>query len=144
MKKDAETGNVIPVSGVGFKVWSIDDEKYISQAVNYPEETTLDTFYTNETGSLMLPNELVYGNYELHEVKAPTGYFLNAEPVAFVVDGTDKTIEVEKYDTAQKGRISVSKRGDIFKNPHKRKRRNRNSRLYDLLSDFRGKRSRRS
>ena len=115
MKKDAETGNVIPVSGVGFKVWSIDDEKYISQAVNYPEETTLDTFYTNETGSLMLPNELVYGNYELHEVKAPTGYFLNAEPVAFVVDGTDKTIEVEKYDTAQKGRISVSKRGDIFK-----------------------------
>ena len=62
----------------------------------------------------MLPNELVYGNYELHEVKAPTGYFLNAEPVAFVVDGTDKTIEVEKYDTAQKGRISVSKRGDIF------------------------------
>jgi len=115
VKKDAETGNVIPVSGVGFKVWSIDDEKYISQAVNYPEETTLDTFYTNETGSLMLPNELVYGNYELHEVKAPTGYFLNAEPVAFVVDGTDKTIEVEKYDTAQKGRISVSKRGDIFK-----------------------------
>lgn len=115
VKKDAETGNVIPVSGVGFKVWSIDDEKYISQSVNYPVEETIDTFYTNETGSLMLPNELVYGNYELHEVKAPTGYFLNAEPVAFVVDGTDKTIEVEKYDIAQKGRISVSKRGDIFK-----------------------------
>ena len=115
VKKDAETGNIIPVSGIGFKVWSVDDEKYISQSINYPTEETIDTFYTNETGSLMLPNELVYGNYELHEVKAPTGYFLNAEPVAFVVDGTDKTIEVEKYDTAQKGRISVSKRGDIFK-----------------------------
>lgn len=115
VKKDAETGNVIPVSGVGFKVWSVDDGKYISQSINYPTEETIDTFYTNETGSLMLPNELVYGNYELHEVKAPTGYFLNAEPVAFVVDGTDKTIEVEKYDTAQKGIISVSKRGDIFK-----------------------------
>ena len=31
------------------------------------------------------------------------------------VDGTEKTVEVEKFDTAQKGRISVSKRGDIFK-----------------------------
>ncbi|MBQ6168455.1 MAG: TonB-dependent receptor [Ruminococcus sp.] len=115
VKKDAETGNVIPVSGIGFQIWSVDDEKYISQTINYPEETTLDTFYTNETGSLMLPNELVYGNYELHEVKAPTGYFLNSEPVPFTVDGTEKTIEVEKYDTAQKGRISVSKRGEIFK-----------------------------
>ena len=115
VKKDAETGNIIPVSGIGFKVWSVDDGKYISQSINYPTEETIDTFYTNETGSLMLPNELVYGNYELHEVKAPTGYFLNAEPFAFVVDGTDKTIEVEKYDIAQKGRISVSKCGDIFK-----------------------------
>ena len=115
VKKDAETGNIIPVSGIGFKVWSVDDGKYISQSLNYPTEETIDTYYTNETGSLMLPNELVYGNYELHEVKAPTGYFLNAEPVSFVIDGTDKIIEVEKYDIAQKGRISVSKRGDIFK-----------------------------
>lgn len=115
VKKDAETGKVIPVSGIGFKVWSVDNEKYISQTINYPEETTLDTFYTNETGTLMLPGELAYGNYELHEVKAPTGYYLNAEPVPFTVDGTEKTIEVEKYDTAQKGRISVSKRGEIFK-----------------------------
>lgn len=115
VKKDAETGKVIPVSGIGFKVWSVDNEKYISQTINYPEETTLDTFYTNETGTLMLHDKLAYGNYELHEVKAPTGYFLNAEPVPFTVDGTEKTVEVEKFDTAQKGRISVSKRGDIFK-----------------------------
>ena len=115
VKKDAETGNTIPVSGIGFKVWSVDDEKYISQTVNYPSEETIDTFYTNETGTLMLPDKLAYGNYELHEVKAPTGYFLNEEAVPFTVDGTEKTVEVEKFDTAQKGRISVSKRGDIFK-----------------------------
>ena len=115
VKKDAETGKVIPVSSIGFKVWSVDNGKYISQTVNYPAEETIDTFYTNETGTLMLPDKLAYGNYELHEVKAPTGYFLNAEPVPFTVDGTEKTVEVEKFDTAQKGRISVSKRGDIFK-----------------------------
>lgn len=115
VKKDAETGSIIPVSGVGFKVWSVDNEEYISQSINYPIEETIDTFYTNENGSLMLPNELVYGNYELHEVKAPNGYYLDGEPVAFTVDGTEKTIVVEKFDTAQKGKISVTKRGEIFK-----------------------------
>ncbi|MBR6982740.1 MAG: hypothetical protein IKH75_04255, partial [Ruminococcus sp.] len=114
-KKDAETGKVIPVSGVGFKIWSIDSGEYVSQNINYPEEAALDTFYTNESGTLMLPKELVYGDYELHEVKAPTGYFLDNEPVPFTVDGAEKTITVEKYDTPQKGKISVSKRGDIFK-----------------------------
>lgn len=114
-KKDAETGKVIPVSGVGFKIWSVDRGEYISQNINYPEETALDTFYTNENGILMLPKELAYGDYELHEVKAPTGYFLDNEPVAFTVDGSEKTIEVEKYDTPQKGKISVTKRGDVFK-----------------------------
>ena len=114
-KKDAETGKIIPVSGVGFKVWSVDNGEYISQSINYPEETTLDTFYTNDSGTLMLPKELAYGDYELHEVKAPTGYFLDNESVPFTVDGSEKTIEVEKYDTPQKGKISVSKRGDIFK-----------------------------
>lgn len=114
-KKDAETGKIIPVSGVGFKIWSVDHGEYISQNINYPEETALDTFYTNESGTLMLPKELVYGDYELHEVKAPTGYFLDDEPVPFTVDGSEKTIEVEKYDTPQKGKISISKRGDVFK-----------------------------
>ena len=114
-KKDAETGKIIPVSGVGFKVWSVDRGEYISQNINYPEETTLDIFYTNDSGTLMLPKELAYGDYELHEVKAPTGYFLDNEPAAFTVDGTEKVITVEKYDTPQKGKISVSKRGEIFK-----------------------------
>ena len=114
-KKDAETGKVIPVSGVGFKIWSVDRGEYISQGISYPEETTLDTFYTDENGTLMLPKEIAYGEYELHEVKAPTGYFLDNEPVPFTVDGSEKTIEVEKYDTPQKGKISISKRGDVFK-----------------------------
>ena len=114
-KKDAETGKVIPVSGVGFKIWSVDRGEYVSQTINYPEEAALDIFYTNESGTLMLPKEFAYGDYELHEVKAPTGYFLDDEPVPFTVDGSEKTIEVEKYDTPQKGKISISKRGDIFK-----------------------------
>ena len=114
VKKDAEAGNVIPVSGIGFKVWDCANSGYVSQKINYPFEAILDTFYTDESGSLMLPQELVYGNYELHEVQSAEGYVLDKEPVPFTVDGMAETVVVEKFNTAQKGKISVQKTGDIF------------------------------
>lgn len=114
VKKDAETGNIIPVSGIGFMVWDCANNAYVSQKINYPSEMTLDIFYTDETGTLMLPNELAYGDYELHEVQSANGYVLDKTPVSFTIDGTEKTVVVEKFNTAQKGRISVQKTGDIF------------------------------
>ena len=115
VKKDAETGNVIPVSGIGFKVWDCANSEYISQKIYYPSEMILDEFYTDESGSLMLPNELAYGDYELHEVQSAEGYVLDKNPVPFTIDGSVETVVVEKTNTAQKGRISVQKTGDIFK-----------------------------
>ena len=114
VKKDAETGNVIPVSGIGFKVWDCANSEYISQKIYYPSEMILDTFYTDESGSLMLPQELAYGDYELHEVQSAEGYVLDKNPVPFTIDGSEETVVVEKTNTAQKGRISVQKTGDIF------------------------------
>lgn len=114
VKKDAETGNVIPVSGIGFKVWDCANSEYISQKIYYPSEMILDEFYTDESGSLMLPNELAYGDYELHEVQSAEGYVLDKNPVPFTIDGSVETVVVEKTNTAQKGRISVQKTGDIF------------------------------
>ena len=114
VKKDAETGNIIPVSGIGFKVWDCANSEYVSQKINYPSEMILDTFYTDESGSLMLPNELAYGDYELHEVQSAEGYVLDKKPVPFTIDGSVETVVVEKTNTAQKGKISVQKTGDIF------------------------------
>lgn len=114
VKKDAETGNVIPVSGIGFKVWDCANSEYVSQKIYYPSEMILDEFYTDENGSLMLPNELAYGDYELHEVQSAEGYVLDKNPVPFTIDGSVETVVVEKTNTAQKGRISVQKTGDIF------------------------------
>lgn len=114
VKKDAETGNVIPVSGIGFKVWDCANSGYVSQKINYPSEIILDTFYTDESGSLMLPQELIYGNYELHEVQSAEGYVLDKNPVPFTIDGSVETVVVEKTNTAQKGKISVQKTGNIF------------------------------
>ena len=114
VKKDAETGNIIPVAGIGFKVWNCDTESYVVQTVNYPTPAEIDTFYTDETGTLMLPNELVYGNYELHEVQSANGYVLDSEPVPFTIDGAVDTVVVEKTNKPQKGKISVQKTGDVF------------------------------
>ena len=114
VKKDAETGNVIPVSGIGFKVWDCANSEYVSQKIYYPSEMILDEFYTDESGSLMLPNELAYGDYELQEVQSAEGYVLDKNPVPFTIDGSVETVVVEKTNTAQKGRISVQKTGDIF------------------------------
>lgn len=114
VKKDAETGNVIPVSGIGFKVWDCANSEYISQKIYYPSEMILNTFYTDESGSLMLPNELVYGDYELHEVQSAEGYVLDKNPVPFTIDGSVETVVVEKTNTAQKGKISVQKTGNVF------------------------------
>lgn len=114
VKKDAETGNIIPVSGIGFKVWDCQNECYVEQKINYPTQITIDTYYTDESGSLMMPSELVYGNYELHEVQTANGYVLDETPVQFTVDGKEEVITVEKLNTAQKGRISIQKTGDIF------------------------------
>ena len=114
VKKDAETGNIIPVSGIGFKVWDCANSEYVSQEINYPSEMILNTFYTDESGSLMLPNELAYGDYELHEVQSAEGYVLDKKPVPFTIDGSVETVVVEKTNTAQKGKISVQKTGDIF------------------------------
>lgn len=114
VKKDAETGNIIPVSGIGFKVWDCQNECYVEQTINYPTQITIDTYYTDESGSLMMPSELVYGNYELHEVQTANGYVLDETPVQFTVDGKEEVITVEKLNNAQKGRISIQKTGDIF------------------------------
>lgn len=114
VKKDAETGNIIPVSGIGFKVWNCQNECYVEQTINYPTQITIDTYYTDESGSLMMPSELVYGNYELHEVQTANGYVLDETPVPFAIDGQEEVITVEKFNTAQKGKISVRKTGDIF------------------------------
>ena len=114
VKKDAETGKVIPAAGIGFKVRNTDTGEYIVQHINYPTPVDIDTYYTDVTGKLMMPEKLSYGNYEIIEQCTAYGYVLNAEPVSFKVDGTKTTVTVEKSNMPQKGIIKLSKRGEIF------------------------------
>ena len=120
VKVDSETGKIIPYEGAGFEIYDSNGQK-ISMTFAYPTPTTIDTFYTNSEGYLITPEVLPYGEYSLVEVQAPYGYALDKTPVAFSVssenaekENTLTIVKVEKKNTAQKGKISVHKTGDIF------------------------------
>ena len=121
VKVDAETGKAIPYAGAGFQLYR-PDGSLITQTFTYPEVTAIDTFYTNDEGTLITPEKLEYGSgYSLVEVFAPYGYTLNSEPVYFDVvqdeasdEGGVTVIEVIKENTAQKGIIKISKSGEVF------------------------------
>ena len=120
VKVDSESGNVIPYEGAGFEIYDSNGQK-ISMMFAYPTPTTIDTFYTNSEGYLITPEVLPYGEYSLVEVQAPYGYALDKTPVAFSVSSENAEkensftiVKVEKQNTAQKGKISVRKTGDIF------------------------------
>ena len=114
VKKDAETGKIIPAAGIGFKVRNTDTGEYIVQHINYPTPTDIDTYYTDITGKLMMPEKLPYGNYEIIEQCTAYGYVLDSAPIAFKVDGEKTIVTVEKFNMPQKGIIRISKSGEIF------------------------------
>ena len=121
VKVDSETGKTIPYEGAGFEIYDSNGQK-ISMTFAYPTPTTIDTFYTNSEGYLITPEVLPYGEYSLVEVQAPVGYVLDSTPVSFTVSADNAeeenaltVIKVRKENTAQKGKISVQKTGDIFK-----------------------------
>lgn len=101
IKVDSETGQT--VRGVtGFKIRNTQTN----------EESEI--YYTDESGSLSLPNEVTYGDYELTEVVPPNGYVLNTTPVSFSIDGNTPEVVIRLSDRPEKGKISVLKKGEMF------------------------------
>ena len=91
-KRDAETGKIIPAAGVGFQIRDLSTGELISQTVYYPSPVTITTFYTDDSGTLMLPSELPWGSYELIEVATCYGYVLDS------VDDCGNVLEKEVDD----------------------------------------------
>ena len=114
VKKDAETGKIIPAAGIGFKVRNTDTGKFVVQHITYPTPADIDTYYTDVTGKLMMPEKLPYGNYEIIEQCTAYGYVLDSAPIAFKVDGSKTVVTVEKHNMPQKGIVNISKSGEVF------------------------------
>ena len=121
IKADAETGKPIPYKGAGFEIYDPDGEK-IAMKCSYPVPMEISTFYTDEKGTLVTPQELKYGKgYSLVEVQAPYGYVLNKEPVYFDIEKNRSeqengftVVRIVKQDFPQKGNIIVYKTGEYF------------------------------
>ena len=120
VKKDAETGNTIPLAGAGYQIYDSAGE-LVTMKYTYPEVTTLDTFYTGADGYLITPEELPFGEYTMVEVQAPYGYVLDSTPIPFTVAQENSTEEsgvtvvvTEQKNVPQKGRILVSKTAEEF------------------------------
>ena len=121
IKKDSETGNIIPLVGATFKVWDVATRQYIKQTYNYPVPTEIEEFTTSQDGTLVLPEGLIPGEYQLQEINAPYGYVLNEDRMSFSINATTPenpeyidTIEVEFPNTAQKAVVTVFKKGEVF------------------------------
>ena len=59
-KKDAESGKIIPLAGTAVKIRNADTGEWVVQHINYPSPIDIDTFVTDSTGTLMLPEPLPF------------------------------------------------------------------------------------
>ncbi|MCD2237487.1 SpaA isopeptide-forming pilin-related protein [Listeria monocytogenes] len=115
VKKDVETGKVIPLAGATFKVKD-SEGNFITQHVNYPSDKDITEFVTAADGTLVLPESLAYGDYTLVEVKAPNGYLLNKEEIPFNVNANNdgKMITLDFSDAPAKGKVKGIKTKEVI------------------------------
>lgn len=109
IKTDIETGKNIPASGVRFKLYK--NGKQVSQQVTYPAIQTIDVFETDKNGQVTFPQQLTYGDYEIEEVQAPTGYVLSDKRLAVNISGNETVVTVKFANTPQKGQLQITKTG---------------------------------
>lgn len=109
-KHDLNTGAVVPIAGVEFKM---KDKKgnYVKLYDHHTGKYT-EVFVTRSDGKVELPNTIGAGEYVLEEIKQPEGYKL-AKPVPFTVnqDYSDPLLPlvIACYDAPQMGNIEISK-----------------------------------
>lgn len=114
VKTDADTGETIPLAGTAFQIEDVDGNLVVQQLM-YPAPKDIDTFMTDESGTLTLPQPLKYGDYELIEINAPYGYVLSETLLPFTIDDSGGTlVELRFPDKPTMGTITIEKTGQMF------------------------------
>ena len=114
-KKDAETGETIPLAGTTFRIYD-KDMKQLSMVVSrYPTTQYADEFVTDDTGSFTLPEKLKVGTYYIEEVVAPDGYLIGEIQKFTITEGHDwqAPFEIEYLDENVKGNITLHKTDSV-------------------------------
>ena len=118
IKIDSETGNTIPVAGIKFKIFDVENNEYVCQVTDKEQ----CVFETNDEGILLTPLPLESGTYRLEEQDQKLdGYLWNEEALTFAI-GDDSTlinddvfgaiVEVEFENTQVKGKVEINKTGE--------------------------------
>ncbi len=75
VKKDVETGKTIKIAGASFKIKNLDTNEYFGYWEWNPLPHYVDTWTTDNTGTVMTGEKLDVGNYQLEEIKSPKRIF---------------------------------------------------------------------
>lgn len=124
VKKDDETKKSVLIAGTEFKVYDLDNKKYVEQVTTYPVTTTHKSYFTDSQGYLIMPKNLKIGHYRIEEVNAPEGYTINKNYVEIAVDANtayqmdsesgDAIITVDYENHPVKGKLTIYKKGEIL------------------------------
>ncbi|WP_418215434.1 SpaA isopeptide-forming pilin-related protein [Blautia sp.] len=124
VKKDDETKKSVLIAGTEFKVYDLDNKKYVEQVTTYPVTTTHKSYFTDNQGYLIMPKNLKIGHYRIEEVNAPEGYTINKNYVEIAVDANtayqmdsesgDAIITVDYENHPVKGKLTIYKKGEML------------------------------
>lgn len=124
IKQDVETQKVIKISGAKFKIKNLDTNQYFGYWEWSPLPHYVDSWETDNTGSVMTNEQLLTGNYQLEELKSPSGYLVSSNPIKFQIssgiayetlpDGSTPVITIRQQDTSVKGKLNIEKRGEVL------------------------------
>ena len=124
IKQDDETKKPVLQKNTEFKIYDLDHKKYVEQFTTYPTTVKHKSYFTDEEGYLILPQNLKIGNYRIEEVNAPFGYTLNENyyevtvdsNTAYQMDGTsgDVIIEAIYENHPVKGELTIVKKGEVL------------------------------
>lgn len=124
IKQDDETKKPVLQKNTEFKIYDLDHKKYVEQVTTYPTTVKHKSYFTDEQGYLILPQNLKIGHYRIEEVNAPYGYTLNENyyevtvdsNTAYQMDGTsgDVIIEAVYENHPVKGELTIVKKGEVL------------------------------
>ena len=122
IKIDKDTGKVVTIKGIKFKIKDLNTNEYVCQDITYPQTTTLCVYETTDDGTITTPNPLRSGNYQLEEVEEQiiNGYTWNSKPLkfsindnsVFIKNGDENILEVNFTNKQIKGKFNLIKFGE--------------------------------
>ena len=71
IKQDDETKKPVLQKNTEFKIYDLDHKKYVEQVTTYPTTVKHKSYFTDEQGYLILPQNLKIGHYRIEEVECP-------------------------------------------------------------------------